>query len=219
MTITVRKWSNVAVAMQSALAAAITGASGSITKANPGVFTYTGTDPTNADYLVYSVQGMYQVDGKVIRAANVSGGGNTVELEGVDTTLFDTVSAVSAQVITFGTSITSATTMAASGGDFDFIDTTTIHTNHKTQIPGIANAQVYTFDNLWDISDAGQVAMKLASDTQALRAFKFTFGTGGPIMVFTGYVGFTGVPTGNAQDKITSPATITAFGTPTFYAS
>jgi len=38
-------------------------------------------------------------------------------------------------------------------------------------------------------------------------------------MVFVGYVGFSGSPGGNAQDKVTTGATITAYGTPTYYAS
>lgn len=212
---TVRKWSSVAVAMQSALASAdtITG----ITKANPGVVTATAHGMANGDYVYLSVSGMFQLDGKVVRIANVAT--NTFELEGVDTTNFDTFSSGTAQAITFGTSITTATSMSASGGDFDFIDTTTIHSNVKTQIPGQANPLTYTFDNQWDIADAGQIAMKAATDAQAIRAFKFTFGAGGPIMVFAGYVGFTGAPTGAAQDKVVSPATITAFGTPTYYAS
>lgn len=212
---TVRKWANVAVAMQSALAAADT--ISAITKANPAVATATAHGLNNGDYVVLTVQGMYQLDGKVVRVANKTT--DTFECEGVDSTNYDTFSSGTAEAITFGTSITTATSMAASGGDFDFIDTTTIHTNRKTQVPGQANPQTYTFDNLWDVSNAGQVAMKAASDQQAQRAFKFTFGTSGPIMVFTGYVGFTNAPTGSAQDKVTSPAVITAFGTPTYYAS
>lgn len=212
---TVRKWANVAVAMQSALAAAdtITG----ITKANPAVVTATSHGLSNGDYVVLTVQGMHQLNGKVVRVANQAT--NTFECEGVDSTLYDTFSSGTAEGITFGTSITTATTMSATGGDFDFIDTTTIHVNARTQIPGLANSLAYTFDNLWDIADAGQIAMKSATDSQAQRAFKFTFGTGGPIMVFTGYVGFSGAPTGNAQDKVTASAVITAFGTPTYYAS
>lgn len=212
---TATKWANVAVAMQSALAAAdtITG----ITKANPGVVTATAHGLANGDYVLLAVQGMYQLDGKVVRVAGVTA--NTFNLEGVDTTAFDTFSSGTAQAITFGTSITTATSMNASGGDFDFIDTTTIHSNVKTQIPGLGNPVSYSFDNLWDSADAGQIAMKAASDAQAIRAFRFTFGTGGKIMVFAGYIGFTGAPTGNAQDKVVTPATITAFGTPTYYAS
>lgn len=211
---TVRKWSNVAVAMQSALAADITITA--ISKANPGVVTATNT-LVNGDYVYLSVQGMFQLDGKVVRVSAASGTNFT--LEGVDTTTFDTFSSGTAKKITFGTSITTATTMSASGGDFDFIDTTTIHSSVKTQIPGTANPITYSFDNLWDPVDAGQIAMKSASDTQAIRAVKLTFGTGGPIVVFAGYVGFTGAPGGQAQDKVISPAVITAFGSLTNYAS
>ena len=58
---TARKWSNVAVAMQSALATAVTITG--ITKASPGVVTYTGTDPSNGDYVFLSVSGMHQLTG------------------------------------------------------------------------------------------------------------------------------------------------------------
>ena len=212
---TVRKWAGVAVAMQSALAAADT-ISG-ITKANPAVVTATAHGLNNGDYVYLSVQGMYQLDAKVVRVANKTT--DTFECEGVNSTSYETFSSGTAEAITFGTTISTATSMAASGGDFDFIDTTTIHDLVRKQIPGTANPITYTFDNLWDIADAGQIAMKSASDAQALRAFKFTFGVGGPIMTFVGYVGFTGAPTGSAQDKVTASAVITAFGTPTYYSS
>lgn len=217
---TVRKWSGVAVAMQSAL-----GANKTITAIAKGATaTVTVTHDFSAgDYVVFTVQGMNELNGRVFRVLSVS---TTVSfvIEGagsasLDTTNFGTFSSGTVNKITFGTSITSATSMSASGGDFDFIDTTTIHDLVKTQVPGTANALSYTFDNLWDASDAGQIAMKVASDAQSQRAFKFTFGTGGPIMVMNGYVGFTGAPTGNAQDKVVSPATVTAFGAPTYYSA
>ncbi len=217
----VRKMSNVAVAMQSALAAAKTITA--ITKAAPGVVTATAHGYSNGDYVFLEVQGMSQVNGRVFRVATIAT--DTFQLEdvtggtGIDTTLFDTFSSGTAKKITFGTSITTAATINVTGGDFDFIDTTTIHSNQKSQIPGAANPISISMDQLWDIADAGQIALKAASDTQAQRAFKFTFGTGGPIMVFVGYVGFTGAPTGAAQDKITSPATVTAFGSPTYYSA
>jgi hypothetical protein len=212
---TVTKWSNVAIAMQSALAATKTITA--ITKANPGVVSSTAHGYANGNYVLLSVTGMWQVDGKVVRVANQSA--NAFDLEGVDTTLYDTFVTGTAALITFGTNITTATTMSGSGGTFGFIDTTTIHGNVKTQIPGTADPQTYTFDNLWDIADTGQIAMKSASDSQAQRAFRFTFGTGGKIMCFAGYVGYTGAPGGSAQDKVTASAVITAFGTPTYYAS
>lgn len=217
---TARKWSNVGIAMQSALATAVvvTG----ITKANPGVVSYTdaGTsDPANGDYVFVSVQGMHQMNDRVARVANVSAVNNTFELEGIDTTLFDTFSSGTFEKITFGTSITTATTINASGGGFDFIDTTTIHGNTKTQMPGLPESSKFEFGNIWDVTDVGLLAMKTASDAQAKRAFKFTFGSGGQIMVFAGYVGANLAPGGSAQGLVTTQSVITMNGSPSYLAS
>jgi len=218
---TVRKMSNVAVAMQSALGAVKTITA--ISKAAPGVVTATH-DFSNGDYVVMTVQGMYQVNGKVYRVCNVS---TTVSFQledisggtGIDTSGYDTFSSGTCQKITFGTSITTAASMTASGGDFAYLDTTTVHTNQKSQIPGPANPLTFDMEHLWDITDAGQKAMKTASDAQSQLAFKFTYGSGGPIQVFTGFVGYTGAPTGAAQDILKSKASITAFGTPNYYSA
>lgn len=220
---TVTKWANVAVAMQSALGAAksIT----AISKAAPGVVTATH-DFANGDYVKLTVNGMYQLNGKVYRVCAVS---TTVSfgLEdvstgvGIDTTAFDTFSATgsTAEKITFGTSITTITSITAPSGGFPEIDTTTIHVNQKTSIPGTPEALTYGFESLWDVANAGQIAMKAASDAQAQRAFKITFGTGGKIMVFNGTVGFVGAPGGSAQDKVTCGGSINAQATPTYYSA
>lgn len=216
----VTKWSNVAIAMQSALAAAKTLTA--ITKASPGVVSSTAHGYSNGDFVYLEVQGMWQLHGRVFRVASVAT--DTFQLEdvsggtGLSTAAFDTFTSGSAYKITFGTSITTATSMNVSGGDYSMIDTTTIHGNQKSEVPGLPNSLSMTFDNLWDPTDAGQAAMKSASDAQAIRAFKFTFGAG-KIMVFAGYVGFAGAPAGSAQDKVTSQAVITAHGTPTYYSA
>lgn len=212
---TVRKWSNVAVAMQSALAAAqtITG----ITKASEGVVTTSGTLPSNGQYALLTVQGMFQVNARVFRVSGATG--STFKLEGEDTTNYDTFSSGSFEIITFGTSITSATSINSSGGNFQMIDTTTIHGNARSQVPGLPDSATFTMDNIWDVSDAGLIAMKSASDSQAKRCFKFTFGSGGQIMVFSGYVGANLLPGGSAQDKVTTPTVITMENSPSYYAS
>lgn len=209
-----RKWSNVAIAMQSVFGADITITA--ITKAAEGVCTATNT-LANGDFVALTVQGMYQLNDRVARVKSVSG--SVFTLEGVDTTLFDTFSAGTANKITFGTSITTATTVNPSGGDFDFIDTTTIHVNTKTKIPDLPNPATYSFENIWDVSDAGLLAIKLASDAQAKRAFKFTFGTGGQIMVFYGYAGGNLLPGGQSQGLVTTQTVITMNGSPSYYAS
>jgi hypothetical protein len=190
----INKWSNVGVAMQSALAAVktITG----ITKASPGVATSTAHGLSNGTVGVLSVVGMYQLDQKIVRIANQAA--NTFELEGIDTTNFDTFVSGTFTPITFGTNITTATSITSNGGDFDLIDPTTIHVNP---------------------ADAGLLAMKVASDSQSQRAFRFTFGTGGRVMYFYGYVGASLLPAGQAQGVVTTETVITMNGTPTYYAS
>jgi hypothetical protein len=212
---TAKVWKNVAVAMQSALAAAKTITA--ITKASPGVASSVAHGYANGDFVYLSVSGMFQLNEKVVRVAGVAA--DTFQLEGVDTTLFDTFTSGTAEKITFGTSITTATNITASGGGFEFIPTTTIHSNVNTSIPGLPEASNFTMDHIHDISDAGLLAMKAASDVQARRAFKFTWGSGGQIMVFAGYVGASLLPGGSAQQLVTTPTAITMNGTPTYYAS
>lgn len=208
-------WKNVAVAMQSAIASDKTITA--ITQANPGVVSSTAHGYSDGDYVLLEVQGMYQVNQRVARVASKTT--DTFQLEGIDTTNFEAFTSGTCKKITFGTTISSATSISASGGNFDMIDTTTIHQNFRSEMPGLPQPISYTMDHIWDSTDAGQVAMKAASDIQALRAFKFTFGSGGKILVFVGYVGFSGMPGGSAQNLMTTQAVFTVNGLPTFYAS
>lgn len=210
----VNKWSNVVVAMQSALLTADT--ISAITKANPGVVTATAHGMSNGAYVKLTSNGMHQLDGRVFRVANITA--NTFELEGENTTSYDTFTSGSSEEITFGTTMTTALSLQASGGDFDFIDITTIHDNIRKQIPGLASPAVYTFTHIWDAAAADLIALKAAADTQAQRAIRFTFATGHKV-VFNGYVGATLLPTGNAQDKVETPVVITMFGRPTIYST
>lgn len=211
---TAKIWSNVQVAMQSTLASAKTVTA--ITKANPGVATSTAHGYSNGTYLLADVTGMTEIDGRVFRTAGVAT--DTFQLEGENTTSYGTFAAGTTQAITFGTTLGTVKGLSASGGDYNFIDTTTIHDKVATQIPGLASPISYSFENIWDVSDAGLVALKSASDTKAQRAFKFTFADG-QIMVFNGYVGATLLPGGNAQDLVTTSVVITMFGAPTYYSS
>lgn len=211
---TPKLWSNVAVAMQSAAGSALTITG--ITKANPGVVTSTSHGLSNGAYVVLDVEGMYQLDERVVRVANVST--DTFELEGVNTTDYETFSSGDATEVTYGTTIGTIQGLSASGGDFDFIDVTTIHDNVQKQIPGNASAASYTADNIFDISDTALIAMKDASDMKGKKAFKFTFADG-QIMVYNGYVGASLLPGGTAQGLITTPTVFTINGTPTYYTS
>lgn len=208
------KWSNVQVAIQSALATADTITA--VSKANPGVASATAHGMADGTFVKLAAEGMHQIDGRVFRIDAAAADAFT--LEGEDTTLYDTFTEGTAQAITFGINMSTATGLTASGGDFDFIDVTTIHDNVRKQVPGIASAATYSFENLWDPSDPALIALKVASDNQAQRAIKFTF-AGGQIVTFNGYVGCTLLPTGTAQDKVITQVVITMFGRPTIYAA
>lgn len=212
----IKTWSNVQVAIQSALGTALTVSA--ISKASPGVVTYTGTDPSNGDYHLLEVQGMTQINNRVVRVANVNGGSNTYEAEGINTTSYDTFSSGSSTPITFGTTLSVVRNMTSSGGDFDMIDKTTIHDLARSQIPGAANAIVFNMECFWDPSDAGLAALAAASDIKAKRAVRITFADGSKYL-FNGYVACAMAPQGSAQDLVTTPVTITVDGRGTFYSS
>lgn len=210
----VSKWSNVAVAIGTLGSAQVVSG---ITKNNPGVSTYVGTDPSNGDYLAYTdILGMYQVNNRIFRVANVNTGANTHELEGENTTSYDTFSSGNLQPITFSTTMSTAVSVSASGGDFDFIDTTTIHDIVRTQIPNIANALTYSFDCQWSPADTALAALFAASTAQSLRALRVTFSNSYKFLLL-GYVGCSLAPTGSAGELVKTPVVFTAFGRPTFY--
>jgi hypothetical protein len=211
----VQVWSNVAVAMQSALGANKT--ISAITKASPGVASSTSHGIADGAYVsLNNIQGMYELDGRVARIDNPVT--NAFDLEGIDTTNFGTFSSGVANEITFGTSLGTGLSIAVSGGDFDFIDYTTIHDLVRKQLIGLANPTVISMDLIWDPSDAAFTALKAAADAKAIRAFRFTFANGYK-WLFAGYVGFSGAPTGQAQEVVKTPLVITSNGRLSSYAT
>lgn len=213
----ISKWSNVQVAIQSAIGAekTITG----ITKANPGEVTAVGHGFVAGDYVLLTVNGMFQVNNRIFRVVGSSPTGpDQFILEGEDTTLYDTFTSGTAAKLTLGTTMATVTGLNASGGNFDFIETTTVHDNTKTQIPGLPAPATYSLDNIWDVSDAALIALKKASDNQTTVAIRFAFANGQKV-VFMGYVGATLLPGGSAQQLVTTPVVITMFGKPTTYAT
>jgi len=201
-------WSGVQVAVQSALATAIT--LNSISKASPAAVAYTGTDPSTGDFLYLSnIQGMFELDQYVVRAAAVDSGANTLNLEGVDSTAFNTFTSGQAQVVTFGTTLSLITDIQVSGGEVEDIDVTTIHDLIRVVQPGVASNLNFSMTAQWDPSSTALQALKTASDSKARRAIRFTFADGS-IWVTTGFIGCTLVPTGSAQQLVTTPISIKA---------
>ena len=67
-----------------------------ITQADPGVVTYSGSDPSNGDHVDISfVQGMTQINGRRFTVSNVNAGADTFELKTVNNTATVNTSAMS----------------------------------------------------------------------------------------------------------------------------
>ncbi|MCG7984735.1 MAG: phage tail protein [Candidatus Thiodiazotropha lotti] len=209
-----RIWSDVSVAIQSSIGADVTITG--ITKASPAVVS-TATTPNNDDYVRIVCQGMTEVNNRIFRVANVVLD-TSFELKDEDSTNYDTFTSGSHATTTFGTSLGTIRNVTGSGGEYNFVDTTTIHDKISTQVPGTATALTYAMENRWEPDDSGLIALRAASIIKAERAVKMTFADGA-ITVFYGYVGCTLVPTGSAQDLVSTPVTFTASGLPTNYTS
>jgi hypothetical protein len=214
----ISKWSGVAVALGS-IGTARTIAD--ITKANPAVVYHSGAVLTSGDYVALtSVLGMSQVNNRAFRLttpASVSPG-PTAALENENSTAYDTFTSGQISPITFSYSMSTGTSVTASGGDFDFADTTTIHDLQRSQIPNISSPLTYSFDCFWDPSDTFLTQVLSYTRLQTLVALRLTFTNTYKFLVL-GYVAASLAPTGSQGEVVKTPVTFTAFGLPTLYTS
>jgi hypothetical protein len=210
-------WSNVGIDVQTALATAIS--LSAISKASPGVATYTGaTNPANGDYIVMTSNGMFEVSNRIFRVANVNTGGKTFELEGEDTTTYNTFTSGSFQQITFGASMTIAQNIAPSGGDLQYADTTTVHDNVQKRAPTIVSPLSLAMDAIFDVTDPAYIEMNKAYKSKTVRAIRLRFGTGFK-MLMTGYCGAPGVPSGQNQGIVQMKLSVEGQNIPTVYST
>lgn len=210
-------WSNVGVDVQTALGSAITITA--ISKATQGVVSYSGgTDPSNGDYVMMSVQGMFQVDQRPFRVINVNAAANTFELEGENTTSYDTFTSGTFQIITFGASFSTVQNINVTGGEPEFADTTTIHDNVRKRAPTVVSPLSLAMDNLFDLTDPGFIELNKAYKAKSQRVIRLRFGTGAK-MLLSGYAAAAGVPTGQAQGVVQTRVSIEAQNLPTIYAT
>lgn len=210
-------WSNAHIDIESSRATAlvITG----ISKANPGVVTYTGTDPASGDFVVLTdMVGMVELNDQVVRIANVDTTANTFELEGIDTTGFTTHVSGNAAVITFGPTMTTVQDVNSGGGDFNFADLTTIHDTLQKRIPTTSSPFTMQLGCLFRPADAAHIELGVANDTKSVRAIKVRWASGHKAS-WLAYVGASGIPTGQAQQVVKTNVNFEGQGKPRFYSS
>lgn len=206
-------WSNVQVAVGTFGAAQpIT----SITAADPPVITDAAHGLSNGDYVVFEVQGMFQLNKVLARVDNVTT--DTFEAEGIDASAFNAFTSGSYREVTFATQMSNVVDVNASGGEPEFADITTIHQNIRTRVPVVTSPLTFSMTGLFDPSDAAMQELAIATRSITERGMRFTFSNGN-IMVFSAYPSAPGVPTGSAQQAVQTPITLEAQGLPTIYES
>ena len=210
----VRLWSGVEVSLTSATSTPIT--ISNITKASPPVVTFTGTAPANGDVVWIQAAGMTQVNERAFRVGGVSG--STFQLVGEDSTQYDTFVSGTATRHTMGTNMNSARGVSAAGGEASEVDISTIHDLVRRTMPGPASASTFDFDCFWDPGDPASIALKRASDSRTRLVASIGFADGSGVL-FAGYVSASGLPTGQAQDAVTTSVRLTMAGRATTYAS
>lgn len=211
---TVNVWSKVAVAVQTALGTAkvIT----AITKANPAVATSTAHALTNGMLVLLKVNGMRQLDWRIVRVANQAA--NTFELEGVNSTAFDTFTSGTAEAITFGANASTFQDINITGGEAAAIPLELIHDDQNYELPGNRSPLVATFGSIWDVADAALLALQGFDSLKSPCAVSFTFATGAKIY-FAAYPSASLAPNGSAGQVVTTPVTLRFAGRLTTYAT
>jgi Phage tail tube protein, TTP len=210
-------WSNVRIDLSTTLAAAI--AITSITMGASTVVAYSGAvDPANGDEILLDIPGSQDLNGKVYRVASVNAAGNTLVLEGLDSTGFDAVTSGNFQQITGWATSSIITSVNASGGEAQFKDATTVHDRVQVEVPSISTGMKCDFDAMFDPSDPYFREANKASKTNSIRVSRFRFATGAR-MLGSAYVSASGVPTGSAQDLVKTKMSLSFQGLPTIYES
>ncbi len=215
---TIYKNSGLVLSMQSAIAAAKTITLA--TNAAPGVFTSVGHGYLDGDIILVRTSGMIEVNERVFVVANKAI--DTFQLKntatgavGIDTTLFGVFSSGSAEKVTLATSIPGVQEFSPSGGEIEFLDTTTVSDTRKKQMVSGISAMSYGLTMMWDPSDTAQAAMQAAFETSSTKSFRIKWPDGRYAMFF-GSVGFSGAPGGGNQGITTTQAAISMNGNATY---
>jgi len=210
----VNVWSKVAIAVQTVLGAAKTITA--ISKASTGVATSTAHGFANGAYVLLKVSGMIEANHMLVRVAGKTT--DTFQLEGVDTSLFNTFTSGTAEKPTFGAAAATITNVSSSGGEVKAIAITTIHDDTDREQPGNKGAITYSFDNLWDPADPALIELRKADLVKGERAVQITFASGAKVY-FNCYPSASLAPGGSKGEAVTTQTSFKLRGPITPYAS
>ena len=189
---TARTPSGTRIFMQSAITAKQ--AVNAVTKANPAVFSYTGTDPVNNDYIaLVDFFGMTEFEESLVKAGNVVGASNTFEAQDQNSTNYGTFVSGNMQIVTMATEIGDGTGLTISGFEQQFAEYNLLRDRITRRVPTVVSAGSVEIPMIWDPTDATMLAIVAAADSAARLGFKVLF-PDGLEMLFFGYIGASGLP-------------------------
>lgn len=170
-----------------------------ITKASPGVLTYSGGDNfTLGNYAAISdVYGMTELEDALVKIGTVDTGANTFQLKDQDTTGYGTFSAGNVAPVAVDIEISTATGFTISGGEQQFAEYTFLWDKITRKMPTTKAGMTIEIPSIWDPADTAAKEVLEASDKAEKRAFKIVL-PDGLEMLFFGYIASSGLP--NVQD-------------------
>ena len=209
-------WSNVTISVESARATGVTITG--ISKASTAIVTSTA-DPSisGGETVLITANGMTQMDGRVVTAANPAGT-YTWEASNVDSTDYSTFTDGTLYVLTLGTTIARTTDITVSGGSPNYEEFAYIQDNVNRRTPTSYSPFTLEMECAWDPSDTALTTLKTAAETFEQKGIKVAF-SGGQYILAYGYVGCTLIPTGTARGLVKTSLTFDCDGFITAYAS
>lgn len=161
-----------------------------ITKADPPVITYVGTDPANNDYAILTnLTGMTQMNDAVVKVANVSGAGNTFEAKDQDSTNFGTFAAGSMYPVVFGNELTIAMDASFTGGEPQYSNYMLLWDDIERRKFTHSSAAGIDLPVMWDPTDSNFNYLYNLARTDSTLAIKIVLKNGVEMLSFGGFGG------------------------------
>lgn len=144
-----------------------------ITKANPGVATSATHGYANGDVIVLKdIAGMTELDGQIVRAANVTT--NTFDLEGIDTTNFGTFTSGNAHKISAWVTLGEARSLNAGSVSPNKLDSTTLLDSEKQYVLGQSDTPEVSVEALSNPLATAAVKVEAAARAGTALGFRVT---------------------------------------------
>lgn len=138
--------------------------------------TAAGHGYSNGDIVVFTVDGMIQLDGQIARVANKTT--NTFDIEGIDSTDFATFTSGSVQKISSFFTLGVARSVQAGNVAANRLDATTLIDTEKQFVLGLSDTPEITIDMLSDPLDSAVIKLDTSGRTGNNIGFRLTMSDG-----------------------------------------